>query len=273
MKYCDLHNHSNNSDGSTTPSQLIDYAIEKGLSAVALTDHNTIDGIFEFQEYAKNKKIEAVSGCEITTEFMDKETHLLALFIKEEKISEMDSFLSDRLREKAKSNIELEKNLVNAGFKISLKQMTEKYGKNINRAHFAKELIIGGYVKTTKEAFNGILKPNGKYYKPLKRPEIIDAISLVRKWQAVPVLAHPLLSLEREELEALLPKAKEAGLAGLEVYYPEFTEEQTEYLITLCEKYDLIKSGGSDYHGDMKTHSDLATATTSYESFEKLKNS
>ena len=96
MKYCDLHNHSNNSDGSVTPERLIDYAIEKGLSAVALTDHNNIDGISAFLEYGKDKEIEVVCGCEITTEFLNKETHLLALFIKEEKISEMQDFLSDR---------------------------------------------------------------------------------------------------------------------------------------------------------------------------------
>ena len=272
MKYCDLHNHSNNSDGSVSPSELIDYAIEKGLCAVALTDHNTIDGICELQKYAKDKNIEAVSGCEITTEFLNKETHLLALFIKEEKAFEMEEFLKERLRLKALSNIDLEKNLKNAGFKIDLSEMIEKYGKNINRAHFAKELINEGYVKTTKEAFNTILKPDGDYYKPLKRPEIVDTIRLVRKWEAVPVLAHPLLSLEKGELEKLLPEAKKAGLVGLEVYYPEFSKEQTEYLISLCEKYDLVKSGGSDYHGEMKTHSDLATATTPYENYIKLKN-
>ena len=273
MKYCDLHNHSNNSDGSATPSELIDYAIEKNLYAVALTDHNNIDGIFEFQEYGKNKPIEIVSGCEITTEFLNKETHLLALFIKEEKIPEMQEFLSERLKDKAKSNIDLEKNLINGGFEISLDKMIEKYGKNINRAHFAKELILKGYVTTTKEAFDTILKPDGRYYKPLKRPDLVETIKLVRKWGAVPVLAHPLLSLEKGELERLLPLAKEANLAGLEIYYPEFSKEQTEYLSILCEKYDLVKSGGSDYHGNIKTHSDLAVGVTTYENYEKLKNS
>ena len=203
---------------------------------------------------------------------MDKETHLLALFIKEEKIPKMQEFLADRLRDKAKSNIDLEKALIAGGYEISLEKMKEKYGKNINRAHFAKELILMGCVETTRKAFDTILKPGGKYYKPLKRPDLIDTIKLVRDWEAVPVLAHPLLSLEKNELEKLLPLAKKAGIAGLEVYYPEFSREQTEYLISLCEKYDLIKSGGSDFHGDMKTHSDLAIGVTTYENYKKLKN-
>ncbi|MBR2443964.1 MAG: PHP domain-containing protein [Clostridia bacterium] len=272
MKKCDLHNHSIYSDGSTTPYELVKYAKEKGLSVVALTDHNTIDGIFELIEAGKALDFEVVPGAELTTEYKGKEIHLLSLLIKEENIPKMQDFLLERLKLKDQSNKDLAKSLTEGGYPVSLEEMKKKYGKNINRAHFARELIEMGAVTTTKEAFNTLLLEGGRFYKSIPRPDVCSTIELVRQWQAVPVIAHPLLSLSRELLEELLPKAKKAGLAGIEVYYPEYTEEQTKYLEDLCQKYDLIKSGGSDYHGEMKTHSDLATATTPYENYEKLKN-
>ncbi|MBQ7907241.1 MAG: PHP domain-containing protein [Clostridia bacterium] len=272
MKICDLHNHSIYSDGSITPYQLVKYAKEKGLCAVALTDHNTVDGLAEMKMAGKELGLEAVLGSELTTEYKGKEIHLLALLIKEESLPKMEDFLKERLRLKDESNRDLSKRLTEGGYPVDLDQLKKKYGKNINRAHFARALIDLGVVSTTKEAFDTLLKEGGEFYKSIPRPDVCEAIRLVRGWQAVPVIAHPLLSLSRQLLEELLPKAKAAGLAGLEVYYPDFTKEETEYLEALCDKYDLIKSGGSDFHGDIKTHSDLATATTPYENYEKLKN-
>lgn len=272
MKTCDLHNHSIYSDGSFTPYELVKYAKEKGLSVVALTDHNTIDGISELNEAGRALDFEVVPGAELTTEYKGKEIHLLSLLIKEENIPKMQDFLLERLRLKDQSNKDLAKRLTEGGYPVSLEEMKKKYGKNINRAHFARELIEMGVVTTTREAFDTLLLEGGRFYKSIPRPDVCQTIELVRRWQAVPVIAHPLLSLSRELLEELLPKAKEVGLAGIEVYYPDFSKEETEYLEALCDKYDLIKSGGSDFHGEMKTHSDLATATTSYENYKKLKN-
>ena len=270
MKYCDLHNHSVHSDGSFTPSELVKYAVEKGISALALTDHNTADGYDEFVKSAKENGIDFVCGCELTTDYLGKEVHLLCMFIDEKSIHRVQDFTKIQLENKKKSNIDLEKALIKGGYNISLAKMHEKYGPNINRAHFAKELVLAGYMETTGIAFDTLLKCGNGFYTPPQRLELLDGIEKVRSWGCVPVIAHPLLSVTRSELEELLPAAKEKGLVGMEVYYPKFTDEDKNYLHSLCQKYNLIASGGSDYHGNMKSEGDLNEAKAPYKCYEEL---
>ena len=270
MKYCDLHNHSVCSDGSFTPKELVDYALEKGVSALGLTDHNTIDGIHDFLGYAQEKGIEAVFGSELSTGFGDKEIHLLALFITEKNAHRVKEFTDIQLKAKEDSNIDLSNNLQKAGYKISLEELKKKYGKNINRAHFARELVNGGYAETTDEAFNTLLKSGNGFYNPPKRVTFYEGVELVKSWGCVPVMAHPLLSVTKEELEEILDVATPLGLVGIEVYYPKFNDEEKAYLLSLCQKHSLLPSGGSDYHGNMKSQGDLNEAKAPYECYEKL---
>jgi len=270
MKYCDLHNHSVCSDGSFTPGELVAYAVKKGVSALALTDHNTVDGVEELEKSAREAGIEFVLGCELTTDYNGKEIHLLALFITDKNKHAVRDFTKNQLENKMESNIVLSKNLQAAGYKISLEELLEKYGKNINRAHFARDLVDNGYFSSTDEAFDTVLRSGNGFYIPPKRLDFFDAVELVRVWGCVPVMAHPLLSVTEEELETLLPKAKEKGLLGMEVYYPKFNKEQQNYLHSLCQKYSLIASGGSDFHGNMKSQGDLNDAHAPYQCYEKL---
>lgn len=270
MKYCDLHNHSVYSDGSFTPKELIDYAIEKGVSAIGLTDHNTVDGIDDFLGYARQKGIEAVFGSELSTSFGDKEIHLLALFVTEKNAHRVKEFTDIQLKEKEQSNVDLAKNLTNGGYEIDLDKLTKKYGKNINRAHFARELVNAGYTKTTDEAFYTLLKSGNGFYNPPKRVTFYEGVELVKSWGCVPVMAHPLLSATKEELEEMLEIATPLGLVGIEVYYPKFSDEERAYLLSLCKKHGLLPSGGSDYHGNMKSQGDLNEAKAPYECYEKL---
>lgn len=270
MKYCDLHNHSVYSDGSLTPAQLVSYAKEKGIGALALTDHNTIGGLGDFTKSAKEAGINYIFGCELTTDYNGKEVHLLCLFINEKNAHRVEEFTSVQLKNKEKSNIELSENLQKAGYNISLQRLKEKYGANINRAHFAKELVLGGYMESTDVAFDTVLKSGNGFYIPPSRLDLIEGIGLVRSWGCVPVIAHPLLSVTKNELEELLPKATENGLLGLEVYYPKFSEEERNYLHSLARKYGLVASGGSDYHGNMKSQGDLNDAKAPYKCYEQL---
>lgn len=270
MKRCDLHNHSNCSDGSDTPREVVLYAKEKGLCAVALTDHNTVAGLKEFTDAAKEFGIEYIFGSELTTDYNGKEVHLLSMFITKENAHRVKEFTDIQLERKRSSNVDLEKNLRNSGYDVSLRELKEKYGENINRAHFAKEFVNKGYFKTTDEAFNTILKSGNGYYHPPKRLTLFEAIELVKSWECVSVIAHPLLSVTKEELEELLPVAIEKGLCGIEVYYPKFSEEEKNYLHVLARNYGLIESGGSDYHGVMKTNVDMDDACVPYKCYEEL---
>ncbi len=272
MKYCDLHNHSNCSDGSFTPTELVRYAKEKKLSALALTDHNTVDGLEEFERACFENGLEHIFGSELTTDYCGKEVHLLCMFITSKNAHVIGDFTEKQLESKKKSNIDLEKNLKSAGYDISLEELTKRFGKNINRAHFARSLVEKKYLSTTDEAFATILDASYGYYHPPKRLELLDGIKLVRSWGCVPVIAHPLLSVTRDELETLLPNAKENGLVGIEVYYPKFSEDEKNYLHSLAKKYNLVESGGSDFHGNMKSQGDLNEAKAPYSCYENLMN-
>ena len=271
MKYCDLHNHSKSSDGSLTPTELVKYAKEKELGALALTDHNTVEGLEEFEKSCLENDLEYIFGSELTTDYNGKEVHLLCMFITSKNADVIEAFTNEQLERKKQSNIDLEKNLRNAGYDISLDALTKKYGKNINRAHFAHALVEKGYLATTEEAFDTLLHSSCGYYNPPQRLGLLDAIKLVKSWGCVPVIAHPLLSVTRDELEELLPKAKENGLVGIEVYYPKFSEEEKNYLHVLAKKHNLVESGGSDYHGNMKSQGDLNEAKAPYSCYENLK--
>ncbi len=270
MKYCDLHNHSVYSDGTYTPRQLLEYAKQKGLLALALTDHNCVDGAEELEKYAKEIGIEALVGSELTTEYKGKETHLLALFLNKEAREEMKEFFAERKRLKEESNERLAKALIEGGYQINFEGMKKKY-KSINRAHFSRALVEGGYVKDSNEAFGTILKEGNGFYVSSPRPMLLETIQWVRELGALPVLAHPLLSLDKSQVEELLPVAKAKGLVGIECYYGLFTKEQVEYLCSLADKYGLVKSGGSDFHGNMKEGVDLGYARVPYSAYEELK--
>ncbi len=276
MKICDLHTHTNHSDGTLTPTELIDLAIKTGLSAIALCDHNTIDGLKEFKNAARNKPIEAVSGAEITTEYNGIELHILALFIPEESFEKLTDYCEEINRQKRAANRRLVDNLINAGYKISYENMVSKTVKGqINRAHVASELVSCGYVETVPEAFNKFLKDGGKYYKSPKRLDTIETVAFLRKIGAVPVIAHPFHSTSPENLNDFWQKAKQAGLVGMETFYPMYDEKTTETAAKIADGYGFLHSGGSDFHGDNKPYISLGTGkgdlVVPYEFYEKLK--
>ena len=155
---------------------------------------------------------------------------------------------------------------------ISYDDMVERFGKNINRSHFAKILIEKGIVKSTDEAFDTVLKEGNGYYFVTKRPDVLETIKQVNSWGCVSVLAHPLLNFTKEQLEEFMPYAKEAGLIGMEAYYSKYTPDQVEYLLDLCEKYQIIASGGSDYHGEIKKSVGMGSANAPYSCYENLKS-
>ena len=254
MKLCDLHTHSTCSDGTLTPTELVKLALEKNLAAVALTDHNTVAGLPEFLEAARGTELEAVPGIEFSVDYGDIELHILGLFVKPEHYGPITERVEDMLRRKEQSNIDLVKNLEQAGIFLSYEDIKAATTTGqVNRALIAAEMLRKGYVSSIQEAFSKYLKQSHGYYNPPKRPDAFETIRFIRSLGAVAVWAHPFLNLKTEEaIREFLPEACQAGLQGMEVFYPKFDENQTALALQLVKEFGLQPSGGSDFHGENK---------------------
>lgn len=257
----DLHTHSTFSDGSCSPTELVRLASKIGLSAIALTDHNTISGLEEFKKAGKKYNIETVSGIEFSTETNNEDFHIIALFVKSEYYNSIENFVITAIDNKIKSNKILVNNLNHAGFDISYEQIVNNNGsENFNRVAIAKELKEKGYVQSIKEAFNGLLHEKTGYYIPPKRLDTYETIKFINSMGAVSIWAHPLKDTSFEKLNNLyLPKAKRFGLVAIETMHSSYTEQQTEDATKLAMKYNLLSSGGSDFHGKNKENVLLGT--------------
>lgn len=276
MLLCDLHTHSTFSDGSCSPKELLETAKAAGLVAVALTDHNTVDGLKTFLTDGKNYGIEAVAGVEISCDYNGKELHVLALFI-ENRLSEMQKFLEISKSRKEESNKLLAENLVNKGYKIDYEQIKLQTVGSINRVHFANELIKKGYIKTVKEGFDTVLSENAGFYLQPKRLTVFEVIDFIKTINAISVLAHPLLNLTKEELIEFLPEAKQMGLKAIETRYSKYSIAEQEFCTRLAKDFGLLESGGSDFHGENKPDIKIGVGQgglqVPYKFLEAIKNS
>lgn len=258
-KLCDLHTHSTYSDGTLTPAQLIALAQEKGLCAIALTDHNTVAGLPAFVAAAEGSGVETVPGVEFSTEYEGTELHILGLFIQPSHYKKIQDLLQQFLDRKEKSNRELIQRLQAAGISVSYEQIKEKAAGSINRARIAAEMVEKGYCESVKQAFSDWLSPKKGYYIPPQRPDAYETIRFIKSLGAVAVLAHPYLSMQPEQVQAFLPAAVEAGLDGMEVYYSTYDGETTALAQNVAKAYGLRESGGSDFHGQNKPDIDLGS--------------
>ena len=259
MEYCDLHTHSIYSDGTLSPAQLVAEGLRKKLRAVALTDHNTIAGLTAFLKAAEGTGLEGIPGVEISTGYNNQEVHIVGLFLRQESYGELEDFLSVINQRKEKSNRELVAALREAGYALSYEEIRERHQGNVNRAVIAAELIKKGYLTDRKEAFDGILSAKNGLYHPPERIPAFEAIRFLSSIHAVPVLAHPYLSLTEEALHTFLPEAKRNGLAAMETRYSTFTPQLTEAARSLASEFGLLESGGSDFHGGNKPEIQLGS--------------
>ena len=253
MKYCDLHCHSTYSDGTLTPAELIRLAEEKGLGALALTDHNSGRGLPEFMAAGRDSSVIPVPGCEFTTEYKGRELHIVGLFFAEETWPEIEDYVELMHIAKHNSNLRLMEKLQQGGYDVYYEEaaaLTD--AEEFNRAHVARLLAAKGYVATVSEAFETILREGGGFYVPPRRLGSLGTIRFIRQYGAVPVFAHPFLNMNERELEEFLPLAREAGLMAMETHYTEFDAETTRKAEELARRFGLKQSGGSDFHGATK---------------------
>ena len=275
MKLCDLHTHSIYSDGTSTPDELIRLAGEAGLCAIALTDHNTVSGIPHFLRAAKGSQVIAVPGIEVSSDYLGNELHIVGLFKTLAHLDAMEDYVAAYLERKEQSNVDLCNNLCAAGYEISYEKIKDATPDGVvNRALIAAELLRSGYVESIKAAFATLLSKKGGYYHEPRKLDAYDVICKLREFGAIPILAHPFLSLDEAQLRTFLPKARDAGLVGMETDYSTFDEATTALARALADEYGLRKSGGSDYHGtnkpDIKVGVGKGTLCVPFAYFENL---
>ncbi len=240
----DLHLHSTASDGQYTPTELVRLALKKGLKVIALTDHDSTDGVQEALDAARGTGLMVIPGVEISTDVPgEHELHILGYHINY-RYSPLQEELS-KLRQSRLSRARLiVRKLARVGCPLRWEKVLALAGDgSVGRPHIAQAMVEAGYVDSVESAFRLYLGRGATAYVPRPKLAPQDAVRLVLDAGGVPVLAHPANVLEH------LPSLVRAGLMGLEVYYNGYEEAEREFLLGLANKYNLIATGGSDFHG------------------------
>lgn len=259
-KYIDLHVHSNCSDGTYTPEELVAYALEKDLKAMALTDHDTTDGIQRACKAAEHTDLELIPGIELSTEYNKRDIHILGLDI-DSKNSRFQNQLKAFRDSRDIRNQKMIALLQAHGIAISPEQMKQEFPDSVwTRAHFARFLLDHGYVKNMESAFENYLGDQAPCFVPREKVTPFQAITLIHEGGGYAVLAHPLLyHLSVNQLEELVQKLTACGLDGIEAIYSmnRFSDESS--MRQLAKRFGLAITGGSDFHGSNKPSIDLGS--------------
>lgn len=278
--FCDLHTHSTYSDGTCTPAEIIAQADALGLSAVALTDHNTVAGIPDFLAAARDSCVEAIPGVEISTGYHGTEVHIVGLFLPPDRLEEVACFVERINHLKERNYRALAERLQRAGYSIDYDTIRESHPQGtVNRAVIARVLLEKGYVSSIEDAFQTLLSRPGQggYYLPPDRIHANNAVHFLASLGAVPILAHPFLTFTEETLRRFLPWSKHHGLIAMETMYSTYSPETTALARNIAREFGLKESGGSDFHGQTKPHISLGTGKGSLSVpssiVDKLKNS
>ncbi|MBO4514448.1 MAG: PHP domain-containing protein [Lachnospiraceae bacterium] len=258
----DLHVHSTRSDGTFTPTQLVDHAMEKGLSAFALTDHDTTDGIREASEYAASlpNAPEIIPGIELSTDLNGTEVHVVGLFIDPASPPFRD-YLKEFVESRTTRNKKMAQKLQDLGMEITYEALEEAFPDCIlTRAHFASYLRMHGYVSSNQEAFDRYLGNRRPCYVPREKISPCDAVRLILSAGGLPILAHPILyRMSEARLEDLVITLKKEGLVGIEAIYSTYLPSEERQIRRLAATHGLLISGGSDFHGANKPKIDMGT--------------
>lgn len=260
MDRVDLHVHTTASDGTRTPLECVSLAAMEGLKAIAITDHDTMAGLDEAGEAGKTLGISIIPGIEISSDYMGKDVHVLGYFLdhKAPALAEYQAWVQQARRERNEKILE---KLRNKGFDMTLEELEqENPGAVLGRPHIARKLVELGAVKSVDEAFRKYLTRGRSCYVTRQRIPFEDAAKLIKKCGGVSVLAHPLqYGFDKANLDKLVKTAHDAGFSGMEIYYSGYTQKDIEKLFDLAEKYTLLPTGGSDFHGDNKPGINIGT--------------
>lgn len=277
MGSVDLHLHTTASDGILSPSRIVHYAKENGLQAIAITDHDTIEGNTEALNEGADVGLEVIPGVEISAQFDLGSMHILGFFIDIENRT-LNERLTRLQETRAERNPKMAQKLRDLGLDVTFEEVLgASGGGQVGRPHFAHVLITKGYVRSVQEAFDRYLGKGAPAYVDKFRFNPSEAIGLIREAKGIPVLAHPFtIDLPSyHQLNALLGEMVRTGLMGIEVYYPEHTRDQVSLYQGLAEDHGLLITGGSDYHGFVADKAQIGTGSKgmdlSYSMVEAMK--
>ncbi|MBA1333929.1 MAG: putative metal-dependent phosphoesterases (PHP family) [Firmicutes bacterium] len=271
MNSADLHLHTNKSDGLLTPTELVRLASENNLKAIAITDHDSIDGIQEALDAGSNFDLEVIPGIEFNTDADNGELHMLGYFIDHhnEELVEFIKRLKTARFERIKSMVEKLRGL---GIEVSLESILSKTEDKaaLGRPHIARALVDMGYVESIKDAFNKYIGSGCPAYVARYKLKPSEAIEIIKIAGGVPVLAHPGLLSSLLYIDMCIDE----GIQGIEVYHSKHTKLETEKFIRIAEEFSLIPTGGSDCHGECTASGQylIGTVTVSYDIVESLKS-
>lgn len=270
-KKYDLHTHTIYSDGTFSVRELLERAKKNGLNGVAITDHDTMDGILEGIEISNELDIDFIPGIEFSCTLHGTEVHILGYFLDVNNENLKDK-LNKLKKVRDERNIKIISKLKERGLKISLDDVKkEAKGKIISRAHICNALMSKGIVYSKGEAFKQYLGKNAVAYVEKKDSDPIEIIKSIKEWGGISSLAHPIyLSESREKIENILKELIAAGLNGLEGEYSSYSSKERKYFAKLIKKYNLIKTGGSDFHGDNRLGVDIGKSYIENEDVERF---
>lgn len=257
----DLHSHTDQSDGTFTPAELVAEAKRLGLEALAITDHDTFKGYDIAVPYAKEAGLELVCGIELSTKFGGATVHMLAYFLWEPPTPEFCTWLEDLLESRRERNRQLIVKLQGLGLDITLAEVETKGRTLTARPHFARVLLEKGYVKTMQEAFDKYLDESAPGYVQRREVPVDEAIARVKAAGGITSLAHPVRVAKNDwdTLAVWVKKMADAGMGAIEVFHSDHTPENVAYYGQLAERFGLAVTGGSDFHGGNKPDIDLGT--------------
>lgn len=271
----DLHLHTTVSDGALRPEELVRAASIAGIQVMAVTDHDSVDGIRDAERAASDLPIQVIPGIEVSASLDGDDVHVLGYFLDPDDrvLREALSRLQEGRVAQARSVVE---RLAELGWPLDWDRvMAIAQGGSIGRPHIARALIERGYVGSVDEAFSRFLRRGGPGYVEGQKLLPQEAVSLIKEAGGVPSLAHPIIvgaSDYRLDLDRLLPVMVEAGLEGIEAYYKGYTPEVTAFLFGLASRYRLVPTGGSDFHGGgVVADAELGAVEVPWETVERLR--
>lgn len=256
----DLHLHSFISDGSESPKRIVELAVAAGLSAIALTDHDILDGIPEARASADTHGLLFIPGTELSVDWNGSAMHMLVYFLEPESGPLQDRLVAVR-EGRAKRNLRIIEALQSHGIDITFDEVATVAGDgSMGRPHFARVLIEKGVVTSMREAFDSWLATGRPGYVSRDRLAAFEAVELARQSGAVPVIAHPhTLGLGADEYAEAFADLADAGLGGIEAYYTEYSQALRNHLASICNQLGIAATGGSDFHGTYKPDIQVGT--------------
>jgi predicted metal-dependent phosphoesterase TrpH len=256
----DLHTHTDQSDGTLSPRELVEEAARVGLDALAITDHDTFAGYEQAQEHAARASLDLICGVELSTKYRGRSVHLLAYFLKQEPALEFRNWVATLQGSRDRRNLDLVERLHERGVDISIEEVSRRAGKIVGRPHFAAAIVEKGYVSSVQEAFDEYLDESGACFVARDEPAFEVAIAQILAAGGLPVLPHPgRVAAIYSVLEEDVTRMRDAGLGGIEVYHSDHSPSDRAFYAELAGRLGLAVTGGSDFHGAAKPRIALGT--------------